>query len=192
LKVNTKLLADPDNNGPEREREWSRIFHALTPRLRHFFAHRVEFDELDDLIANIWQRAVLRIGALDEPDALWAWLVTIGVNLVKDGIRTAVRQRERIGSKVALDPMEIDERVAERLAGDFLITAQLQEASKLLRESVSDSEWELLQLWAVDDLKHAEIADQMGLASAVASRQQISRLCRRMRGQLASAIKEVA
>jgi RNA polymerase sigma factor (sigma-70 family) len=192
LSFNTKLLGDPDSNGPEREREWSRLFHAMTPRLRHFFARRVAFDELDDLIAKIWQRAVLRIGALDEPDALWSWLVTIGVNLVKDGIRTAVRQNERLGRQTSLDEMKMDERIAERLAGDFLVTTQLLEGSKLVRESVSDSEWELLQLWAIDDLTHAEIADRMSLASAVASRQQVSRLCRRLREQLASAIKEVA
>ncbi len=191
MKLNTKLLSDPDSNGPEREREWSRVFHVMTPRLRRYFARRVASDELGDLIANIWQRAVLRIGALDEPDALWSWLVTIGVNLIKDGIRTAVRQTDRLGRQVSFDSEQINERIAERLAGDFLVTEQLLEGAKLVRESISDSEWEHLQLWAVDDLTHAEIADRMGLASAVASRQQVSRLCRRLREQLASAIKEV-
>jgi len=186
------LLGDPDRDGPERDREWSRLYRALTPRLRSFFASRVTAEELDDLIANIWQRAVLRIGTLDDPDALWSWLVTIGVNLVKDGIRAAVRQRTHLGRESSLDGASIEERIAERLAGDLIAKRQLNDGARIVRESVSDAEWELLHLWAVDDLTHAEIAHRMSLTSAVAARQQVSRLCRRLREQLGSAIKEVA
>jgi len=192
LTFNTKLLGDPDGDSAAREREWSKLFQTMTPQLRRVFARRVSAGELDDLVAGIWQRAVLRIGTLDEPDALWSWLVTIGVNLVKDGIRTAVRHNQRLGRPVPLDAAHLDERLADRIAGDFLVATQLQEGARLVRESVAGSDWELLQLWAIDDLTHAEIAERMGLASAAASRQKVSRLCRRLREQLASAIKEVA
>jgi DNA-directed RNA polymerase specialized sigma subunit len=97
-----------------------------------------------------------------------------------------------LGRPIPLDVAQADERIAGRLAGDILSLSQYREAAGLIRERVSERDWEVLHLWAVDELTHAEIAERVGLASAVASRQHVSRLSRRLRKELASVIKEVA
>jgi DNA-directed RNA polymerase specialized sigma24 family protein len=193
MAFDISLLSDPEAEGPRRESEWNRLFQTMMPRLQSFFARRVENeDELDDLLAGIWQRAALRISTLEAAEALWSWLVTIGVNLLRDRGRAHARQGQRLGHPVALEAMDADRAVAERLAGDFLSTDFVRDASQLLRGWVTGDDWELLQLWAVDELTHSEIATRLRLTSPEASRQRVSRLCARLRMELAAAVKEVA
>lgn len=191
LPFDLGLLADPEAEEPRREREWNRLFHTLTPRLRNYFAARVESeDDLDDLVAQIWRRAVLRISTVEAADAMWTWLVTIGVNLLRDQGRSRTRRNRNFGLPSSIDEAEADRALVERLAGDFLSTALVRDAVQRVRELVSDQDWELLQLWAVDELTHTEIADRLDLPSAQASRQRVSRLCGRLRRQLPSGAKE--
>lgn len=192
LMFDIELLSDPEADGLRREREWNRLFQTMMPRLESFFERRVQNgDELDDLLAGVWQRAVLRISTLEAAEALWPWLVAVGVNLLRDRGRAHTRQGQRLGRPVALEAMEADRAVAERLAGDFVSTDRAHDASQLLRGWVTGDDWELLQLWAVDELTHSEIATRLHLASPEASRKRVSRLCSRLRTQLAAALGEV-
>lgn len=193
LQFDLRLLSDPEAEGPQRETEWHRLFHTMTPRLRYYFAGRVDSaDDLDDLLAAIWQRAVLRISALRAEHALWGWLVAIGVNLLRDQGRARERRDRQLGRRGSIEEVEADPTVVGRLAGDFVSAALMKEAARQVRRWVSEEDWELLQLWAVDELTHSEIADRMKLPSPEACRQRVSRLCSRLRRQLASEVKEVA
>src|SRR2546422_176619 len=81
---NPKLLGDPDADADVRTREWSRVYGYFDPKLRLFFLRRVAAPELDDVMQEIWRRALLKIGSLESPRAAWTWLSTVGINLLRD------------------------------------------------------------------------------------------------------------
>ena len=187
-----QLLADPEADPDGREAEWLRLYREMTPRMAGFFRNRVEgHDSLDDLIAEIWRRAVLRIGSVRSGKAVWSWLIVIGTNLLRDGGRADGRRARRLGQQVAIEVAANDDSIALRIAGDIIEPDRARVATQQVRAAVTGDEWRLLQLWAVEELTHAEIATRLGLASPAASRKQVSRLCVRLRQQLASPDQEV-
>lgn len=187
-----QLLADPEADLDRRDAEWLRLYRQMTPRMAGFFRDRVEGpDPLDDLIAEIWRRAVLRIGSVRSADAVWSWLITIGANLLRDGWRADGRRAKRLGQRVAIEVATNDESIALRMAGDIIEPDRAHVVTQQVRAAVTDDEWRLLQLWAVEELTHDEITARLGLASPAASRKQVSRLCARLRQQLTAPDQEV-
>jgi len=93
LEVDITLLKGQRGDSIEREQEWLRVFNHFQPRLRGFFATR-QSDQmaLDDLLAEIWQRALGHIASVRGAEVLWNWLTTIGNNLLKDQRRKSARR----------------------------------------------------------------------------------------------------
>src|SRR5665213_4404023 len=105
FEFDLRVLADPTADRLQFDKEWGRVYAEFDPRLRDFFRLRVESDDdLKDIISHIWLKAFQGIRELRAPNALFAWLITIGENKVKDQHDHGAAQRRFIlayGGKVA-------------------------------------------------------------------------------------------
>lgn len=170
------LLADETAPEPLRQTEWRRFFRHFDPRLRSFFATRVpDEDELDDLVAELWRRVLLRVGRLKSASALWSWMVQIGVNLLRDLGRQGVRREGHRVSLQELTEAELRDMVVPRVV-DRPDTGPHGEHLKGILKRLSAVDRELLELYAIDELTHAEIATRLSLPGAAASRKRLQRL----------------
>jgi RNA polymerase sigma factor (sigma-70 family) len=172
--VNLALLQGREGSVDERDTEWLQVFRHYQPRLRSFFAWRaIDQDDLEDILAEIWARAVLFVGSLRSSGALWNWLTTIGNNVIRDKHRRLSRHPEITATTIGSGPLE------SFILGWSFDAYRSQEAdelnaSGLNRLSAPDREY--LELFAVDGLSHGELAIRLGLASAAASRQRLRRI----------------
>jgi RNA polymerase sigma factor (sigma-70 family) len=132
-------------------------------------------DELDDLVAELWRRVLLRVGRLKSASALWSWMVQIGVNLLRDLGRQGVR---REGHRVSLEELtaaELQDAVVPRVVDRADIGPRSEHFKRILN-TLSALDRELLELYAIDELTHAEIATRLNLSGAAASRKRLQRL----------------
>ena len=170
------LLADTDSPEPLRQAEWRRVFDHFNPRLKSYFALRVsDGDALDDLVAEVWRRVFLNIDRLRSANAVWSWMIQIGVNLLRDLGRQGIRRSGRRLSLDQLTAVELQELVVPRVADH----TESSWAAALLRETLATLPWddrELLELYVIDELTHAEIAIRLKLPGPAASRKRLQRL----------------
>lgn len=183
------LLTGVDEAG-SGQAEWRRLFKHFNPRLRGYFAGRVEDgDDLDDLISEIWRRVMLNINRLRSPNALWSWMLQIGVNLLRDLGRQGVRQSGRRVSLESLTAAQLGRLVVPRLSEEpdgVVDNDSLKEAL----QDLPHTDRELLELHVIDELTHAEIATRLDLNSAVASRKRLQRIKAQLMDRLLGAIGE--
>ena len=178
------LLADEAAPEPLRQAEWRRFFRHFDPRLRSYFAPRVpDEDELDDLVAELWRRVLLRVGRLKSASALWSWMIQIGVNLLRDLGRQGVRREDRRLSLEELTAAELQDVVVPRVVDRSDIGPQGEHFKGILK-TLSAVDRELLELYAIDELTHAEIATRLNLPGAAASRKRLQRLRSYVLGRL--------
>src|SRR6266511_6064860 len=172
-----KLLGNPDGDDDVRTREWSRVYRYFDPRLRLYFRRRVAAPEVDDLMQEIWRRAVLKIGSLESSRAAWTWLSTVGVNLLRDqGRARAADARRREAFARSCEESVVEDEVLERLFEDPF---EGRVDGAVFRErlaALTDEDRRLLHLFAVEERSHEEIAVVLKLASAAASRQRLRRI----------------
>ena len=178
------LLADDKVDSEVREREWMRVYKHFDPRLRDYFSARVrDGDELDDLLALLWRRALRGLRDLRHPGGAWNWLVRVGLNALRDGWRRDTVRVERHNEW-------LNEQLAE---GEPLVELTLEEddesggakpdssqpidasAVRAALEHLSTNDQAVLRLRLFEQLDHAEIAARLGLPSAAAARQRFSR-----------------
>lgn len=185
FNFNIELLSEAESDETARDREWLRVYRHFTPRLSSFFQARVETQvQLDELIAEIWRRALLNVHSLRSPRAAWTWLTTIGVNLLRDMGRDRIAARRRYERfEVYLpDPVET-QTILDRLAEDAF-DGRVERSSFAARLALLSSEdHELLRLYAVEELPHEDIAILLKLPSAAASRQRLRRIREALRGE---------
>ncbi len=162
-----------------RETEWLRVFRHFHPRLTTYFAGRIQSpDDVDDLLGEIWRKALLGIRSLHSQAAMWAWLITIGNNLLRD----EWRRRSRLGARIPLTDAESQQGMRHLIAGwsvgpdeggdevdDFLAPFK----------GLEPQDVELLRL-LVAGHNHAEISAALALPSAAASRQRLHRIRERI------------
>jgi RNA polymerase sigma factor (sigma-70 family) len=179
-----KLLGDPDADEDVRKREWSGVYRYFDPKLRLFFRRRVAAPELDDLVQEIWRRALLNIGSLESPRAAWTWLSTVGVNLLRDqGRARAADARRREAFARSCQESVIEDEVLERLFEDPFEGRVERAVFGGRLASLTDLDRRLLHLFAVEERSHEEIAIILNLASAAASRQRLRRIRQVLRGE---------
>lgn len=173
-----KLLALKGDVGEEeRNREWRAVVDHFEPRLAGYFRRRVDGVMLiDDLLQEVWLRACLHIKSLRSDGALWNWLTTIGSNFLRDEISR--RKLPVVSGDRELH--EADVRAVEFLGMDRSNGEEIELRTESVRSQCSEEEWELLNLLAVDELSHEQVAARLGLPSAVASRQRLRRLRERL------------
>jgi DNA-directed RNA polymerase specialized sigma24 family protein len=111
-------------------------------------------------------------------------MTQVGVNLLRDSGRQSVRiggQRMRLDE---LTPPQLRQLVAPRFVDD--VDELPDHHFREVFATLPAQDRELLELYAIDDLTHAESAVQLKLPSAAASRQRLLRL----RSHLAEQLRE--
>src|SRR5687768_1981765 len=101
LDFNPQLLGDLSRHSDEREVCWLRLHRHYSPRLAQYLGRRIPSGHsVEEVIAEVWRRAFLKVGTLKSSRAMWSWLTTIGNNLLTDLMRrNQVRaKRERLWS----------------------------------------------------------------------------------------------
>lgn len=168
------LLRGDEGSSQDRDLEWLRVFRHFDPRLRDFFGRREQALPADEIVGEVWGRAFLFISTLKDAAALWSWLTAIGNNVIRDRMRSHLRHPtgSLSESDVATAVEESFVRAWIDVENDTAVSGDI--LSLISRLPPADRE--LLRLVAVDGLSHDEIATQLGLPSAAASRQRLRRL----------------
>lgn len=179
LDFDPQLLGDLSRPSDEREACWLRLHRHYSPRLAQYLGRRIPSSHsVEEVIAEVWRRAFLKVGTLRSSRAMWSWLTTIGNNLLTDLMRRdQVRaKRERLWSTT-----EIAAGINEVLEGwNTSDNAEGDVVGAEILDRLSSEEREFLELYAVDGLSHEEIAHRLGLPSPAASRQRLRRLRQRL------------
>lgn len=176
-------LADSGVDEALRDAEWARVFAHFNPRLRTYFDRLCADDsELDDVLAETWRRVFIHIATLSVPVAAWSWMVTIGRNVLADHGRASSAQKRR---EEKLTQWREAEPASDEIALDWLHEDDLDgmpRGDAALKEiaALPPQDRDLLQLWAVMDVPHEQIAQRLGLASAAASRKRLQRIRKRL------------
>lgn len=168
-------LIDSSVDPEIRDAEWRQVFSHFDPRLRAFFQRRVKSEsELDELLSEVWRRALLGIKSLSSHKAAWTWMTTIGVNVLKSTARSESRSRRReeeFEREASADPAFVFlSRIEEGSLHETKLAAALARISALPSE-----DRELIRLVA-DEIPHSEIAKRLKLPSAAACRQRLRRI----------------
>jgi RNA polymerase sigma-70 factor (ECF subfamily) len=168
------LLRGDEGSSQHRDLEWLRVFRHFDPRLRDFFGRRDQALPVDEIVGEVWGRAFLFISTLKDTAALWSWLTAIGNNVIRDRVRSHLRHPmgSLSESDVAIATEESFVRAWIDVENETAVSGDIQS----LISRLPPADRELLHLVAVDGLSHDEIATQLGLPSAAASRQRLRRL----------------
>ncbi|MDQ6769976.1 MAG: sigma-70 family RNA polymerase sigma factor [Gemmatimonadota bacterium] len=184
FEFDIRVLADPDAEASARNVAWRLVYEHFDPRLRSFFVRRVSTEgDLDALLSEIWRRVLLKIGSLSSSRAAWSWLLTIGVNLLRDQRRdraAAIRREDHFKIYLKDDPEQtlLDMLTDDPFDGRIdrqIFFQRLQDLPALDRQ--------LVNCFAVEEMSHKEIALRLGLASPEASRQRLVHIRKVLRGE---------
>jgi RNA polymerase sigma-70 factor (ECF subfamily) len=165
-------------------RAFTRLYRDLHPLVARFVARRVDSRaDAEELVAEVFRRLVEHLGEFDPArGSVRGWVLRIARNAVIDHYRTRK-------SPVALEA--IADGLCE-LSGplDHLLADERAARVRTLLEAVPIETRRLLALRYGDGLRHAEIAELLGLGEAVV-RKRISRAVRELRAR-SSAIEDDA
>lgn len=179
-------MTTPEN----QEREWAQalvsrgdetafrhLYRLHTPRL-YGFALRLLRDEAEaeDVVQEVWVRAVRKLGGFRWRSALSTWLVGIVHNLCRERLRSRSR-REARESAAAVTAL-----VAAAPGG---LRVDLERAIALLPDGCRA----VLMLHDVEGWTHQEISQRLGIAAGT-SKSQLSEGRRRLRSWLKGAQDE--
>lgn len=181
VQFDLATLGDPVTDAMAFEHAWWRFEAHFSPRLHSYFQQEVPApDERDDLIQHILIKATLHIRSVQSVGVLWNWLRKIGHNRLTD-LRRSAKSNARHIELLTADLMEEEQGAPRAQATDPRLDPFAREGELGRRiAALSAMDRQLLDLVA-DKVPHDEIAAQLGLASADASRQKWSRLRRKLR-----------
>lgn len=128
---------------------FGRLYDLYGPMVHGILLARVPFDEVDDLVQDVFLLAFKRINTLREAGAFGGWLAMITRNRAVDFHR---RKRET-------------EELPENLARPRSVDTEVAEALRLIR-SLPDAYRETLILRLVEGMTGPEIAERTGLTPA--------------------------
>lgn len=128
---------------------FGRLYDLYAPMVHGILLARVPFDEVDDLVQDVFLMAFKRIHTLREAGAFGGWLAMIARNRAVDFYR---RKRET-------------EELPENLARRNSVAPEAAEALRLIR-TMPDAYRETLVLRLVEGMTGPEIAERTGLTPA--------------------------
>jgi RNA polymerase sigma-70 factor (ECF subfamily) len=128
---------------------FGRLYDLYGPMVHGILLARVPYDEVDDLVQDVFLIAFKRIHTLREAGAFGGWLVMITRNRAVDFHR---RKRET-------------EELPENLARPRSVDSEAAEALRLIR-TLPDAYRETLVLRLVEGMTGPEIAERTGLTPA--------------------------
>lgn len=176
------VLSDPDTDPSAHQSEWRRLFEHFTPRLDGYFATRVPDEaERADLIQDIWHKALLHIAQLRTPAVLWNWLRRVGENRLIDTRKAAATARRRVEEHAAELHFEL-ETSPPLSALEQLVSNPFQGEMGQRFARLSERDQRVVRL-AMEAVPHEDIARELRLPSAAASRQLLARIRRTLQGR---------
>jgi RNA polymerase sigma-70 factor (ECF subfamily) len=128
---------------------FGRLYDLYAPMVHGILLARVPFDEVDDLVQDVFLMAFKRIHTLREAGAFGGWLAMIARNRAVDFYR---RKRET-------------EELPENLARRSSVAPEAAEALRSIR-TLPDAYRETLVLRLVEGMTGPEIAERTGLTPA--------------------------
>jgi RNA polymerase sigma-70 factor (ECF subfamily) len=160
-------------------RAFTRLYRDLHPLVARFVARRVDSRaDAEELVAEVFRRVVEHLAEFDpKRGSVRAWVLRIARNAVIDHYRTR-KHPLALGSIEVLDALAIN-------GGGPLDRMIADERSARIRELLAacpDETRTLLAMRYGDGLRHAEIAELLGLGEAVV-RKRISRAVRELRSR---------
>jgi RNA polymerase sigma-70 factor (ECF subfamily) len=159
--------------GRGEERAFRELYRRHTPRLLGF-VHRLlgrSGAEAEDVVQETWIRACENLQRFRWESSFSTWLLGIGLNLVRERQRSIARRMSE-----SLD----ETQHASATMGATVERIDLARAIELL----PDGYRMVLVLHDVEGLKHAEIAERLGISSGT-SKSQLFSARRAMRAMLA-------
>ena len=185
-------------------RAFTRLYRELHPLVARFVARRVgSRADAEELVADVFRRLVEHLGEFDPArGSMRAWVLRIARNAIIDHYRTRKRPIAleaitpapyRPGAEASYKPGA--EAFADglcELAGplDHLLADERAARVRALLEALPLETRRLLALRYGDGLRHAEIAELLGIGETVV-RKRISRAVRELRAR-SSAIEDDA
>lgn len=138
--------------------EFAELYHQYFPRVFAYVYGRVRNVQLtEDLVADVFERAFVKVASLRSSDAFSTWLFTIARNMIISHARK--HSRETI-----VDP-EIIREIAPSAAGvesEILLREELRDIADLVRR-LPQREQEIISLKFDAELSNSQIAEITGL-----------------------------
>jgi RNA polymerase sigma-70 factor (ECF subfamily) len=155
-------------------RAFTRLYRELHPVVARYVARRVDSRaDAEELVAEVFRRVVEHLGAFDPArGTVRAWVLRIARNAVIDHYRT---RKSPVALETIADGLRETSGPLDHMIADER-TAQIRE---LLAECPEDTR-RLLAMRYGDGLRHAEIAELLGLRESTV-RKRISRAVRELR-----------
>lgn len=152
------------------------LYRRHTPMLRRVAIRLAggQADQADDLVHDVWIRAVERLGVFEWRSRLSTWLTAILFNRVREA------RRDRAASTLALEDVD------EPAAIDAPIDDRLDLESALAR--LPDGYRAVVTLHDIEGFTHEEVAKLMGIEIGT-SKSQLSRARRALRHWLEPGLK---
>jgi len=167
------------NSVLDRDEQW---FEALFTRFHgpvRAYASRRAPDDADDIVADVFAVAWRKRDGV--PDNALPWLYAVAAREMLHTFRAHDR-RDRLSARLQVTASLVQPDPAEQIVGRLDAQAPVSRALALL----SESDAEVLRLWAWEHLEPAEIALVLGISS-VASRVRLHRARRRLESILLTA-----
>src|SRR5437764_7010934 len=160
-----EILLVEEVRGGDRD-AFGQLYDLYAPMVHGILLARVPFDDVDDLVQDVFLSAFKRIHTLREAGAFGGWLAMIARNRAVDFHR---RKRET-------------EELPENLARRASVDPEAAEALRLIR-TLPDAYKETLVLRLVEGMTGPEIAERTGLTPA-SVRVNLHRGMKMLRGKL--------
>ena len=132
-------------------RAFGPLFERHAPMIHGLLLARVDWARADDLVQDVFETAIEKLGSLRDPEAIGAWLAQIARNLAVDARRGDKRT----------EPIEDHHELEEPSASPSVRT----EARRILEiiRALPEAYRETLVLRLVEGMTGPEIAEQVGM-----------------------------
>jgi len=152
------------------------LFDRHAAELYGFLVHRIGPQEAEDLLHEVFVRALRRASSFRGESSVRTWLYGIARRVVLERYRKSARDPATLSGTVSVP------RGPESLA----LVSEEQRALIAALQQLPDDQAIVLELHHVDGLSHDEISARLGISSA-ASRKRLQRGSRALRAVLRSA-----
>lgn len=162
-------------------RAFTRLYRDLHPLVARFVARRVDSRaDAEELVAEVFRRVVEHLAEFDpKRGSVRAWVLRIARNAVIDHYRTR-KQPLELGSSAMLATLALNGHESGPL--EHMLADERSARIRELLAACPDETRTLLAMRYGDGLRHAEIAELLGLGEAVV-RKRISRAVRELRSR---------
>ncbi len=165
-------------------RAFTRLYRDLHPLVARFVARRVDSRaDAEELVAEVFRRVVEHLAEWDpKRGTVRAWVLRIARNAVIDHYRTR-KSPIALGSMDSLQPLATLAMNGHECGPlDHMLADERSARIRELLAACPDETRTLLAMRYGDGLRHAEIAELLGLGEAVV-RKRISRAVRELRSR---------